>query len=176
MRVPSDQVTAQAAELSQALQARPRLQVHEGLDMPVIEAPREELAGLMRELRDAQRFDHCAFVTAVDRLPDQPRFEVVYALYSIARNRWLRVKTRCGEDDPRVPSVTGIWPGADWHERECYDMFGVVFDGHPDLRRILMPEEFPHHPLRKDFPRDGIEPDRLYRQWEAARRAPPGGA
>jgi len=75
-----------------------------------------------------------------------------------------------GGDDPRVATCTDLWPGAGFSERECYDMFGVRFEGHPDLRRLLMPEGYGHHPLRKDFPHEGIEPDRLYREWDRERR------
>jgi len=84
-----------------------------------------------------------------------PRFVVAYQLYSIDHNHRLRVKVFVGEDDAKVPSVSGIWKTANWHEREIYDMFGVEFDGHPDLRRILMPVDYEGHPLRKDFPIKG---------------------
>ena len=81
------------------------------------------------------------------------------------------MRTRLAEDDARVPTCTDLWPGAGYAERECYDMFGIEFDGNPDLRRLLMPEGYEHHPLRKDFPHQGIEPDRLYRAWDRERRA-----
>jgi NADH-quinone oxidoreductase subunit C len=99
-------------------------------------------------------FDLLASVTGVDRLglPDPvPRFEVVYHLYSLQYKRRLRLKVRVAEGEA-VPSVTGIWETANWHEREVYDLFGVPFAGHPDLRRILMPEDWEGHPLRKDYP------------------------
>lgn len=84
------------------------------------------------------------------------RFEVVYNLYSL-RNRFrLRLKVRLPAEDPHVATVSGVWPAADWAERETYDMYGIRFDGHPDLRRVYMPEEFDYHPLRKDFPLMGI--------------------
>lgn len=113
----------------------------------------DALADVLAFLRDAPetRFDMLTDVTAV-HWPGRPEpFEVVYHLYSLPRNVRLRVKTNAGPE-PRVPSAVPLWPGAGWLERECYDMFGVVFDGHPDLRRILMPEEFGEWPLRKDFP------------------------
>ncbi|MGH7371900.1 MAG: NADH-quinone oxidoreductase subunit C, partial [Candidatus Methylomirabilales bacterium] len=81
----------------------------------------------------------------------EPRFEVVYNLYSISRADRIRVKVRV-LDGTEVPSVTGVWPTANWHEREVFDMFGIRFAGHPDLRRILMPEDWEGHPLRKDYP------------------------
>jgi len=170
VRYPAEEIAAQAAGLRELLAGIPGVAVEEGLDMPVVQAPREQLLVVLGTLRDQGRYGHCSMITAVDRLPEEPRFEVVYGLYSLEHNRWLRVRTRCPEEDPEVDSATPLWPGANWFERECFDMFGIRFRGHPDLRRILMPEDYSHHPLRKDFPRQGIEPDRLYREWDAARR------
>jgi NADH-quinone oxidoreductase subunit C len=109
---------------------------------------------VFRTLRDdpALAFNLLADLTAVDYLGRTPRFEVVYHLYALALGHRLRVKIPVGEDDPRVPSLTGLWKGANWLEREVWDMFGIRFDGHPDLRRILMYPEFEGHPLRKDYP------------------------
>ena len=110
---------------------------------------------------DAQlAFEMVIDITAVDRYLPEGRFEVVYHLYSLQQKRYLRLKVRLEEQDPVIPSVTGIWAGADWHERETFDMFGIQFSGHPDLRRLYMPEEFEYYPLRKDFPLMGI-PDSL---------------
>ena len=97
-------------------------------------------------------------VTAVDYIGSTPRFEVVYHLYSVARNHRLRLKVRVPEDDARIASVTPIWCGANWLERETYDMYGIRFDGHPDLRRIYLYEEFQGHPLRKDYPKERRQP------------------
>ena len=94
-------------------------------------------------------------VTCIDRYPVEPRFEVVYLLHSIPRNERLRLKVAVDSRDAVVPSVCGVWAGADWYEREVFDMFGVRFEGHPDLRRILMPDYWQGHPLRKDFPVHG---------------------
>ncbi|KAA3612946.1 MAG: NADH-quinone oxidoreductase subunit C [Planctomycetota bacterium] len=139
--------------------------------MPQLTVAKENLVPVMQALRDGKfRFAHCSMITAVDHMPEEPRFEVVYGLYSPSCNQWLRVKTHCQEFEEEVPSVTGIWSGANWLERECFDMFGIRFQGHPDLRRLLMPEGYEHFPLRKEFPRDGIEPGRLYRQWDEGRR------
>ncbi|MGQ9569733.1 MAG: NADH-quinone oxidoreductase subunit C [Thermodesulfovibrionales bacterium] len=90
----------------------------------------------------------------------EPRFEVVYNLYSIKYRHKIRIRAQVPEDDPSIQSVTPIWAGANWHERECYDMFGIVFKGHPDLRRILLPEDWEGHPLRKDYPLKGPEIDK----------------
>jgi len=123
----------------------------------------------LRDHPDA-RFDMLADLTAVDYLGRVPRFEVVYQLHSIARNHRLRVKAAVPEDDPVVPSVSSVWKAAIWAEREAWDMFGIRFAGHPDLRRILMYPEFEGHPLRKDYPllrRQPLVPERdpLERPW-----------
>ena len=138
---------------------------------PCIEVDRDDARTVLEALRDRCGFGVSVFVTAVDRSPASPRFEVDWGLLSIEHADRVRVRTRVDEDDVRVPSVTDLWPGAAFGERECWDMFGIVFDGHPDLRRLLMPEAYGHHPLRKDFPHQGIEPDRLYREWEREHRA-----
>jgi len=96
-------------------------------------------------------YDFLSDLTAVDRLGDHPRFEVVYHLYSLQYTQRIRLKVQVGEGEA-VPSVTSVWGAADWHEREVFDMFGICFEGHPDLRRILMPEEWEGFPLRKDYP------------------------
>lgn len=116
----------------------------------------ERLLEVCRHLRDAPgaEFDFCSDVTAVDWPPRSKRFDVVYCLYSTTRRHRVRVKVQAGEGEA-VPSVTGVWPAANWLEREVYDMFGVRFTGHPDLRRILMPEEWQGHPERKDYPLEG---------------------
>lgn len=94
-------------------------------------------------------------VTGVDRYPVEPRFELNYHLVSLKRRERLRVKVRVSLADPAVESVSSVWPTANWHEREIFDLFGVRFEGHPDLRRILMPEDWEGHPLRKDYPVEG---------------------
>lgn len=105
---------------------------------------------------DELQFRYLADITAVDRHPVEPRFEVNYHLYSLRLRQWLRVKARAGGNSPTVDSVTPIWPGANWHEREAFDLFGIRFAGHPDLRRILMPEDWQGHPLRRDYPTEGF--------------------
>jgi NADH-quinone oxidoreductase subunit C len=118
------------------------------------------LVEVCRFLRDDPRFqfDLLSDLTGLDHGIDaEPRFEVNYHLYSIPQRRRLRLKVQPPGPEPAVPSVTGVWRTADWHERETFDMYGIVFEGHPDLRRILMPEEFQWHPLRKDFPVRGYD-------------------
>lgn len=103
-------------------------------------------------LKDELGFDFLMDLTAADYLPREPRFELVCHFYSSKNNYRLRLKCPVGGTDPRVDSLTPLWAGANWFEREVYDMYGIKFEGHPDLRRILMYEGFEGHPLRKDYP------------------------
>ena len=136
---------------------------------------RESLLEIARFLKSDPEFDMNVLMdlTAVDGLgvkwaPAEgearepmgwrPRFEVVYHFYSLSKNHRLRLKVRVAESDPVVPSLTEFWPAADWFEREVWDMFGIRFDGHPNLKRILMYEEFAGHPLRKDYPYNKRQP------------------
>ncbi len=118
-------------------------------------------AGRLRRVAEFLRddpdlsFKFLADLTAVDRYPNEPRFEVVYHLLSIEHGHRLRLKVRRLGNDPRVDSVEPIWPAAHAFEREVFDLFGIHFEGHPDLRRILMPEDWEGHPLRKDYPVQG---------------------
>jgi NADH-quinone oxidoreductase subunit C len=91
-------------------------------------------------------------------IPRTPRFEIVYHLYSLSKNHRFRLKVPLVENDPKLPSVVSLWSGANWLERETYDLYGIVFDGHPDLRRIYLYEEFEGHPLRKDYPKEKRQP------------------
>ena len=112
-------------------------------------------------LRDdeATSFEMLMDLTAVDHLGRRDeRFEVVYHLYSVAHGHRLRVKAGVPESDPVIDSVTGVWPAANWLEREVWDLYGIRFRGHPDLRRLLLYEEFEGHPLRKDYPKTGRQP------------------
>ena len=120
---------------------------------------REKLPDVMRNLRDdpALRFECCCSVSGVHYPKDEgAELHVVYHLQSMTHNRRLRVETTCPETDPHVPSVVATYPAADWHERETWDMFGILFDGHPHLTRILMPDDWDGHPQRKDYPLGGI--------------------
>jgi NADH-quinone oxidoreductase subunit C len=101
------------------------------------------------------RFTYLSDITTVDRFPVEPRFEINYHLVSLDRRERLRLKIKLAGTDPVVPTVTLVWPTANWHERENYDLFGIRFDGHPDLRRILMPDDWEGFPLRKDYPVEG---------------------
>jgi NADH-quinone oxidoreductase subunit C len=100
-------------------------------------------------------FDYLVDITSIDNYGEDPRFTLVYHLYGYGHRKYLRLKTELGEEKGEVPTVIGVWRSADWHEREIYDMMGVRFRGHPDLRRILMWEGYPYFPLRKDFPLSG---------------------
>ena len=115
---------------------------------------RDHLPALALALRDqpALAFDFLAELTAVDYWPKEPRYEVVYVLVSIAHRLRLRIKVRLAADDPHVTTVSDVWPAANWLEREVWDLFGIAFDGHPDPRRLLMPEDWQGFPLRKDHP------------------------
>jgi len=135
----------------------------------VLEIEAKDAHDAIARLRDACGFETCTFVTAVDRFPAEPRFEVLWQLHSIRNNERVRLRARVEGANPKVPTIVDLYPGAAFSERECFDMFGVVFEGHRGLKRLLMPEGYDHFPLRKDFPHQGIEPDRLYRAWDTRR-------
>ena len=136
----------------------------EAIDMPTAYVSRDHIVEVCRTLRDhaGLQFSFLVEITAVDYHPAEPRYEVVYHLACLgeayaqpggaAPARRLRLKVRVPEADPWVPTLTGLWPAANWLEREVYDLFGIVFTGHPDLRRILTPDDWTGHPLRKDYP------------------------
>jgi NADH-quinone oxidoreductase subunit C len=119
--------------------------------------PREHLRRATEYLSSepSLHFSFLSDITTLDRFPLEPRFEVNYHLLSIDRRERLRLKVRLAGADCVVPSVTSVWPTANWHERENYDLLGIRFDGHPDLRRILMPDDWEGYPLRKDYPVEG---------------------
>jgi NADH-quinone oxidoreductase subunit C len=134
--------------------------VHSADGMPTIYVRREGLVETLRALRDTPqlRFALLADIAAVDYIPRQPRYEVIYLLACLGgpghgdTPKRLRVKVRLPGEDPSVPSIMSLWPAANWAERELWDMFGIRVDGHPDLRRILMPEDWEGHPGRRDYP------------------------
>lgn len=133
---------------------------HTQHDNATIVLERANLIEVLTSLRDDPEFAFNVLVdlSAVDFFGQEPRFEVVYHLYSLRRNHRLRVKVRVAEDEAWLPSVTELWKAANWLEREVWDMFGVSFRDHPKLTRILMYEEFQGHPLRKDYPVDKRQP------------------
>lgn len=116
--------------------------------------PADALIEVCAYLRDDPELDFAmlSWVGGVDRLPEVPRFEVVYHLLSLSHAQRFVLKVRLSEEQPRLPSVIGVWPTANWHERETYDFYGIEFTGHPDLTRILLPEDWVGWPLRKDSP------------------------
>ena len=120
-----------------------------------LEIPAAKIFSVCGFLKYDQQFVRLSSVTAVDRYPVEPRFEVVYHLHSIQRNQRLRLKCRLAGDAAEIESVTGVWRGANWYERETWDLFGIRFRNHPDLKRILMPDDWEGHPLRKDYPVTG---------------------
>jgi len=127
-------------------------------DEAIVSVTRDELLGALGSFRDDPelRLDFLSSVTATDRPDRDPRFWVVYELSSDQHHHRLRVKVGVSEEDPHVPSDTGLFATADWHERETYDFFGIVFDGHPDLRRILLPDDWEGWPLRKTEELGGV--------------------
>lgn len=138
--------------------AHPEISARESSDWPAFDCPQANLLDFLGYLKREQEFDFLTDVTAIDHFDAVPRYEVVYHLYSTERHEYLRVASPCGGNtDPVCASVVSLWPTADWHERETYDMFGIEFKGHPDLRRILMWDGYPYHPLRKEFPLAGEE-------------------
>jgi NADH-quinone oxidoreductase subunit C len=116
----------------------------------------ERILEVMQFAKNELGFEMLLDITGIDHLGAEPRFEIVYHLSSLASHQYLRLKTFVGEESPELPSVVSLWKGADWHEREVYDMMGIRFKGHPDLRRILMWDSYPHFPLRKEFPLAGL--------------------
>ncbi len=124
-----------------------------------VNVSRESLTALLKYCRDELAYDFLLDISSLDNLGSDPRFSMVYELYSLTGKAHLRVKCPVPEDDCQVPTVSDLWPTADWHEREVWDMMGIKFTGHPDLRRILMWEGYPHFPLRKEFPLAGKSTD-----------------
>ena len=153
---PSHLVTALKCEHPEWVTA-----VVEALSEVTALVPREHIVEVCAFLKTAPDagFNFLADLCGVDRgVEEEPRFEVNYHLFSTTKYHRLRLKVLLNEDDVHVPTVTGVWRTANWHERETYDLLGIIFDGHPDLRRILLPDDWQGHALRKDFPLRGYEP------------------
>jgi NADH-quinone oxidoreductase subunit C len=123
----------------------------------VIDIAPDRILDVCRYLKNEQQFVRLSAVTAVDWHPASPRFEVVYLLHSLERNQRLQLVCRPRGDPAELESVTQVWRGANWYEREVFDLFGVTFRNHPDLRRIMLPDEWEGHPLRKDYPVHGYK-------------------
>jgi NADH-quinone oxidoreductase subunit C len=146
--------TALAAQLQEAVPGA-RIESAPGGDLQeTVYASRDDVPALALALRDRPdlRFDFLAELTAIDFYPREPRFEVVYVLVSLQHHRRLRLKVKLSGADAHVATVSSVWPAANWLEREVWDLFGIEFDGHPDPRRLLMPEDWEGYPLRKDAP------------------------
>ena len=128
-------------------------------DHLAVNCPAEHLLEFCTALRDALGYDLLVDVTAIDwDAESSPRFTGIYHLLSTVHHQYIRIASDCSEDaKPSLPSLAGIFPAANWHERETYDMMGIHYEGHPDLKRILMWDDYPYHPLRKEFPLAGIE-------------------
>jgi NADH-quinone oxidoreductase subunit C len=149
-----------AADVTTALKEKfPQAAARTSLDWPAFNVPAAEALAVLKYLRDEFAFDMLTDVTAIDwSAGKSPRFTVVWHVFSTTQHTYVRLAADCPNDAaPAMPSATGLWPAANWHERETYDMFGIIFEGHPDLRRILMWEGYPYFPLRKEFPLAGIE-------------------
>ncbi len=116
-----------------------------------------KIAAVCAHLKTACGFERLSGVTAVDRYPSEPRFEAVYHLHSVSRNERVRLKCRLRGDSAEIDSVTLVWRSANWYEREVFDLFGIHFRNHPDLRRIMLPDDWQGHPLRKDYPVRGYK-------------------
>jgi len=152
-----------ALELAKAIQAKFGDLISEPVEfrgeVTLKVADAERIAEVCAFAKAELNFDYLLDITSVDNYGDDPRFTLVYELYGFAHKSHLRLKTDVGEEKGELPTVTTVWRTANWHEREIYDMMGVRFRGHPDLRRILMWEGYPYHPLRKDFPLSGKPSD-----------------
>jgi NADH-quinone oxidoreductase subunit C len=150
-----------AADVTTALKEKfPQTADRPSADHPAVNVPMADVVSVLQYLRDEFAFDLLMDITAIDAGETaSPRFTMVYHLLSTTHaGTYVRVAANCASDrEPVAPSLVSLWPGANWHERECFDMFGIKFEGHPDLRRILMWDEYPYFPLRKDFPLAGIE-------------------
>jgi NADH-quinone oxidoreductase subunit C len=133
--------------------------VKDALGEVTVIVPRKAIIEVCSALKTAHGFDMLADLCGADRGPEEdPRFEVNYHLFGTKHHHRLRLKVLLSEDEPNVETVSNIWKTANWHERETYDLVGVIFDNHPDLRRILLPSDFDGHALRKDYPLRGYEP------------------
>ena len=128
-------------------------------EVTIVLAMASRIENVCRFAKEKLGFDMLLDATSLDNYGEDPRWTLVYELYGTGHAAHLRIKTDVGEENGELPSVSGVWATADWHEREIFDMMGIRFSRHPDLRRILMWDGYPHHPLRKDFPLAGKSTD-----------------
>jgi NADH-quinone oxidoreductase subunit C len=143
-----------ATDITERLRARfgdDVVESSEALDQAWVRVAPQRYRDLIQTLRDDAEFgcDFVDFVSAVDR--QEQGFDIVVQLYSISRRHQVRVKVACDREDPSLPTISDLYPGANWHERETWELFGIIFEGHPQLVKLLLPEQFEGHPLRKDF-------------------------
>jgi NADH-quinone oxidoreductase subunit C len=161
------------AQVAQALAKKFDGQVDDSFDQARVILSPEKIAAVCQELRDAHGFESLMGITAVDYYPElEPRFHLIYQFRAISKKTHLEVRVALNGSEPVLETVTGIYPGAEWYEREAWDMFGVRFEGHPDLRRILMPFDWEGHPLRKDYPLGYEEVQFTFNYDEIAKRKP----
>ncbi len=147
------------------------LNIELGFRPRAVRVKKDALSGVMKALKEEEpfKFNQLLDIAGIDFLNQTPRFRVVYILLSTIKNHRLNIEIDIDEADT-IESVTGVWIGADWFERELYDMFGIKITGHPNMKKILMPEDFEGHPLRKDFPVRGLEsPETRYAPWDKRR-------
>jgi len=151
------QVSRLQARFSTAIE-EVRMPIEFPVDVPIVYVKKDSIIGVLSFLKTEQGFEYgfLADLTAIDESPAEPRFEIVYNLYSLTSKARIRVKVRLAEGE-EISTAVPVWRGADWAEREIFDMFGVKFTGHPDLRRILMADRWEGHPLRKDYPLRGYQ-------------------
>jgi NADH-quinone oxidoreductase subunit C len=165
-----------ATEITRRLRARlgeDLLEASDAMDQASVRVGPAHYRDLVRTLRDDSEFacDYCEFVSAVDR--GEPGFDVVTQLWSTTRHHGVRIKVACPKEEPTCPTISDLYPGANWHEREAWELFGIRFDGHPQLVKLLLPEQFEGHPLRKDF----LLMSRVAKPWpgeETTEEGPPG--
>ena len=156
-----DSAVSRLAVVLQQLKAEWITATSEAFGETTVVVPREQIVSICSHLKTSPeaQFNFLADLCGADRgVEEEPRFEVNYHLFSTTKHHRLRLKVVLTEEDAHVPTVTGVWRTANWHERETFDLLGIIFDGHPDLRRILLPDDWQGHALRKDFPLRGYEP------------------
>jgi len=156
---PHAKATTQVADVVEALKASFGDAVHEVVVYAgeyTVRVDRTRIVEVCAFLKNEQGFNYLADAGGLDRFTEDDRYEVFYNLVNITDMKRIRISLRVDEDGMSVPTVTDVYPAANWNERECYDMFGISFDGHPDLRRMFMPEDFEYYPLRKEFPLLGV--------------------